>query len=99
MAICSLIRNPHSSGRDIDLFRLLWPLRNGLFVLRLLPLLNERQELGLARDIFLQHLGDVETLRSLEVLKQTAKRALSSTERAVESVYVIFPGGSLLFDT
>jgi hypothetical protein len=52
---------------------LLRALRDGLVVFWCLPFLDERQELWLTGDVFPQNLGDIETLRCLVVLKDTAK--------------------------
>lgn len=53
-------------------------------------LFDERQEFGLARNVFLENLGHVETIRCLVVLKNTAQSSLSGAESGVESMDVCF---------
>jgi hypothetical protein len=62
--VCQPVYHPHHSTP------LLRPIRKHL--IRVLPLLDKRQELGLARDVFLQHLGHIETLSGLVVFEDAA---------------------------
>jgi hypothetical protein len=80
----SLFLLSKTSSRTIDSNqRLLRP--NGDLLGRI-PLLDERQELWLTRDILLQHLGNIESLRRLVVLEDTAQRALRRTDYSTISI-------------
>lgn len=50
--------------------------------------LGERKELGLARNVLLQDLGNVDTILGLVVLKNTAQSSLGGAEGRVEGVDV-----------
>jgi hypothetical protein len=52
-------------------------------LLRRVPLLDERQELWLTGDVFLQNLGDIETLWGLVVLEDTAECSLRRTHYVI----------------
>lgn len=69
------------SQTDLKIFTSFRPVRDwGLsLIFAGLPLLDERQEFRLAGYVFPQHLGNVETLRGLVILKNTAERALGCT--------------------
>jgi hypothetical protein len=88
----------HTPSYPLDSLSLFRPLRNLDLILARPPLLDKRQKLRLSRDIFLQHLWHVESLRGLKVLEEAAEGALGSAEGAVEGVDVVFAGGGLLFD-
>jgi hypothetical protein len=56
------------------------PIREGLVLLLRLPLLDEWQKLWLTRDVFAQHLRDVEAFWRLVVFEDTTECSFSCTD-------------------